>query len=132
MFAVIPIRRGSRIAEYTGKFINGSKKINHTYTRYVFELDKEHAIDGAPKSNKARYINHACYPNAEPIVYPRLRRIFIVAKRRIHAGEEITYNYGREYFDIFIGKRHCRCKSCRKRRSKRGQIHRQGHVQQRQ
>ena len=94
MFAVIPIRRGSRIAEYTGKFINGSKKINHTYTRYVFELDKEHAIDGAPKSNKARYINHACYPNAEPIVYPRLRRIWIVAKRRIKPGKPVQLRSG--------------------------------------
>jgi uncharacterized protein len=105
MFAVVPIRRGSRIAEYSGPVISG-KKADRLNNRYLFELgDKaDHVIDGSPKSNKARYVNHSCRPNAWASIHP---------------GEEITFDYGRKYFEAFLSGRRCRCTSCRKRRSRR-------------
>jgi hypothetical protein len=71
-------------------------------------------IDGSPRWNIARYINHSCRPNAEPVV--RKGRIDLMALRSIAPGEEITYNYGRDYFEYFIKKTGCRCTSCRRRR----------------
>jgi SET domain-containing protein len=67
-------------------------------------------IDGSPRSNIARYANHACRPNAEAV--DEGRRIYLCAKKTIRPGEEITYNYGREYFDIFLADGRCRCAAC--------------------
>jgi SET domain-containing protein len=41
----------------------------------------------------------------------------LVALRRILPGEEITYDYGKEYFAAFITKAGCRCVRCRARRA---------------
>jgi SET domain-containing protein len=65
----------------------------------------------------ARYINHSCRPNAKPVV--RAGGIVFVALRTIAPGEEITYNYGREYFDYFLKETGCRCTSCRGKASLR-------------
>ena len=51
-------------------------------------------------SNLARYINHACRPNAE--VYFVKHVIKIRAIKNIKPGDEITYHYGRNYVDAFI------------------------------
>jgi hypothetical protein len=40
-------------------------------------------------------------------------RIVFKALCAIEPGEEITYNYGREYFDYFIKNGGCRCAKCR-------------------
>ena len=77
----------------------------------MFELNRRWVIDGSPRWNVARYINHSCRPNAKAVV--RKGRIVFVALRSIAPGEEITYNYGREYFEFFFKKIGCRCKSCR-------------------
>ena len=49
--------------------------------------------------------------------------IVIVALRRIEPGEEITYDYGREYLKYFFENDGCRCALCRKKaaRHRRGQ-----------
>jgi SET domain-containing protein len=65
----------------------------------------------------ARYINHSCRPNAKPV--GRNGGIVIVALRRIEPGEEITYDYGREYLDYFLQNGGCHCASCRKKRAQR-------------
>jgi hypothetical protein len=48
----------------------------------------------------------------------------IVALHRIEPGEEITYDYGREYLNYFLDNGGCRCAACRKaarrRKSKTG------------
>ncbi len=77
----------------------------------MFELSPQWVIDGSPRWNVARYMNHSCRPNAEPLV--RRGRIVFFALRAIELGEEITYNYGREYFEYFIKDGGCRCTSCR-------------------
>ena len=59
----------------------------------------------------ARYLNHSCRPNAKPVL--RKGRIVFVALRRIAPGEEITYDYGRDYFDAIIKPSGCRCAACR-------------------
>jgi uncharacterized protein len=39
--------------------------------------------------------------------------------RSISPGEEITYNYGKEYYDYFIRNGGCRCAGCRMRAAAR-------------
>jgi hypothetical protein len=82
---------------------------------YMFEVNKRWSIDGSPRWNVARYINHSCRPNAKPV--GRKGGIVIVALRQIEAGEEITYDYGREYLKCFLDNGGCRCAACRKKRA---------------
>ena len=122
-FATKLIRRGAYIATYRGRRISNeeAERREQQGARYMFELDKRWTIDGSPRWNLARYINHSCWPNAKPVT--RKGRITIVATRDITPGEEINYNYGKEYFDFFLRTGGCRCAACRTkaavRRSKR-------------
>ena len=71
-------------------------------------------MDGSGRRNTARYINHACRPNAETDV--KKHKIIITAIKNIEPGDEITYNYGRAYFNAFIKPYGCLCASCRQKR----------------
>ena len=78
------------------------------------------------RKNIARYINHSCKPNAESDVKPRKRRVFIRAIKNIEEGEEITYDYGAEYFKAYLKPIGCKCDACemkrRKKRAKRARL----------
>ena len=110
LFATEPIRRGKFIIEYWGKLVRWKDVGDEDQNRYYFDLNTRWAIDGADRRNTARYINHSCKPNAEP--YEVRRKIKIYAKRKILPGEEITYDYGKEYFDQFFGPDGCKCADC--------------------
>ena len=110
LFTREPIAAGKRIIEYVGPIV-ALAEANASGGKYYFELDEKRAIDGSARSNIARYINHSCRPNAQAFTTTR-GRVWIWAKRALRAGEEITINYGREYFDIFIKPKGCKCKPC--------------------
>jgi uncharacterized protein len=127
LFATRPIKRGSCIATYRGRRITTEEADRREArgARYMFELNKRWTIDGSPRWNVARYINHSCRPNAKPV--GRKGRIVIVAVRRIDPGEEITYDYGAEYRKFFFDTGGCRCAPCIRRkalRRKRARIRR--------
>lgn len=109
MFAVEPVKKGEFVMEYTGKKIPTSEA-DTLGTKYLFEIDKEWTIDGSPRSNTARYINHACKPNCEADI--RDGRIMLYAVRAIAPGDELSFDYGKEYFDEFITKERCGCPTC--------------------
>jgi uncharacterized protein len=115
LFATKPIKRGAHVATYRGPVITTeeAERRERQGAKYMFELNSKWTIDGSPRWNMARYINHSCWPNAQPIT--RKGRIVIVALREISPGEEITYNYGKEYYDYFIRCGGCRCAGCRVR-----------------
>lgn len=114
LFARTPIAEGDFILEYTGRHIP-SKEADELDTKYLFEIDSEWTIDGSPRSNTARYINHACSPNCEADI--RDGKILIFAVRDIADGAELTIDYGDEYFDEFIKPFGCRCDACVAKRS---------------
>ena len=95
LFATKPIKRGAYIATYRGRRITTeeSDRREARGARYMFEVNKRWVIDGSPRWNVARYINHSRRPNAKPV--GRRGGIVIVALRRIEPDEEITYDYGR-------------------------------------
>lgn len=109
LFAARDIPKETRIVEYTGDKIpnTDSKRMKG---KYLFTLNNRYTIDGSPRSNTGRYANHSCRPNA----YTEIIRgkIWIIAKRKIKAGEEITYDYGKAYFEDFIKPSGCKCVKC--------------------
>ncbi|MFL6229065.1 MAG: SET domain-containing protein [Pyrinomonadaceae bacterium] len=111
LFATTHIPAGKRIIEYTGKLITNEEVDRRKTGKYFFGVDDKYAIDGTPRTNIARYINHSCRPNAEAFV-TRTRRVWVWSKRTIKPGEEITYNYGKEYFDDHIKPVGCKCVKC--------------------
>ncbi len=109
LFTRKAIPAGKRIIEYRGPIVT-SEEVNRRRGRYFFEIDENYAIDGSPRTNKARYINHACRPNAEAFVVGK--RVWIWSKQEIAAGEELTLNYGKSYFDDYIRPVGCKCPKC--------------------
>ncbi len=116
LFATEVIEKGTFIIEYLGPRISNAEVHCRRSTRYLFEVNSRWTIDGSPRWNTARYINHSCRPNAEAVVSQG--RIRIRSIRRIRPGDEITYNYGKSYFDTFIKPIGCKCLACRKRSGK--------------
>ena len=113
LFALKPIKKGEFIAYYSGRIITNAEA-DRLWTKYLFELNSRWTIDGSSRRNTARYINHSCRPNAETDV--KKHKILITAIKNIHPGDEITYNYGRAYFNAFIKPNGCRCEACREKR----------------
>jgi SET domain-containing protein len=108
-FALKPIPKGKRIIEYTGPYLP-NEVVDKRYGKYFFEVNSKWSIDGTPRSNIARYINHSCRPNAEALISGR--RVWIWARRNIKPGEEVTYDYGKDYFEDIIKPMGCRCVKC--------------------
>ncbi|HEY1720142.1 MAG TPA: SET domain-containing protein [Magnetospirillaceae bacterium] len=120
LFATKPIKKGSKIIRYFGPLLDSrKKKDDEIENKYLFELNNRWTIDGSIRENVARYINHACRPNAESDVKPRQRRVFIRAIRNIEPGDEINYDYGTDYFKAYLKPIGCKCDSCEKKRKKK-------------
>ena len=119
LFATKPIAHAAYIVTYRGKRIptrEAQVREHRGRARYMFEIDARWTIDGSGRSNIARYVNHSCRPNAEAVL--RKGRIVYVAVRDIASGEEITVDYGEEYFDLFLRSAGCKCAKCRAKRRK--------------
>lgn len=112
LFAAVSIKKGDFILEYTGTKIP-TVLADISKSRYLFEIDSEWTIDGSPRSNIARYINHSCEPNAEAEIHDG--KILISAVRDIEGGEEVTIDYDTEYFDEFIRPVGCKCSATQHR-----------------
>ncbi|MDI4233186.1 SET domain-containing protein [Bradyrhizobium sp. Arg237L] len=120
LFATKPIKKGARIIRYFGPLLDSKKKEeDEIENKYLFELTNRWTIDGSIRENVARYINHSCRPNSESDVKPRKRKIFIRAIKNIEPGEEISYDYGTDYFKAYLKPIGCKCDSCEKKRKKK-------------
>jgi uncharacterized protein len=120
LFATKPIKKGAKIIRYFGPLLDSRKKKDDAVeNKYLFELNDRWTIDGSIRANVARYINHACRPNAESDVKPRKRKVFIRAIKNIEPGEEINYDYGTDYFKAFLKPIGCKCEACERKRKKK-------------
>ncbi len=96
-FAASVVARGQIITEYTGEPIDYAEAIRRNnktsgdYSAYILEVRHDLFLDGARSGNPARFINHSCEPNCR--VRRWRGRAFIVARRRLAAGEELTIDY---------------------------------------
>lgn len=73
-------------------------------------------IDATKKGNWTRFVNNSHEPNAqfEPVVISGTWRIYLVAMKKIKAGDEVTIDYGAEYrspdqkfVECFCPSKHC-------------------------
>ncbi|SHN83057.1 hypothetical protein SAMN05444170_5386 [Bradyrhizobium erythrophlei] len=120
LFATRRIKKGTKIIRYFGPLLDSKKKKDDAIeNKYLFELTNRWTIDGSIRENVARYINHACKPNAESDVRPRKRKVFIRAIKNIEPGDEINYDYGTDYFKAYLKPIGCKCVACEKKRKKK-------------
>ena len=91
-YTTTPIRKGKRVAEYTGPRLS-KKEADTLYEEspltYLFGLgDGSRVIDG---HCMAMFLNHSCDPNCETA--EEEGRVWITSIRNIPAGAELTYDY---------------------------------------
>ena len=119
LFATKPIKKGTKIIRYIGPMLDCNKKEDDAIeNKYLFQMTKRWTIDGSVRKNIARYINHACRPNAESDVSARKRTVVIRAIKNIEPGQEINYDYGTDYFKEYLKPIGCKCDTCEKKRKK--------------
>jgi hypothetical protein len=91
-YTTTAIRKGARVAEYTGHKLtkaDADTAYEASPITYLFGLGSgEVVIDG---HCAAMFINHSCDANCE--TSEEGGRVWIKAIRKIAAGEEITYDY---------------------------------------
>ena len=106
-FAKADLAAGTRVIEYVGEKITKAESLRRceSNNEYIFSLGDESDFDGNVPWNPARFLNHSCDPNCEAEWAGE--HLWIIAKRDIRAGEELTFNYG---YDLQDYREHpCRC-----------------------
>ncbi|MFZ2523041.1 MAG: SET domain-containing protein [Minisyncoccia bacterium] len=109
IFTEEAIPKGKCIIEYVGVSVS-DKEMETINSKYLFEISKKLTINGNVSWNKAKYINHSCRPNCE--AEGPNGHVYIMARKNIKSGEELTYDYGKEYWDEYIKPVGCRCEKC--------------------
>lgn len=105
-YTTAAVRKGTRIAEYTGPRMTKDEADaanEESPITYLFGLgDGSVVIDG---HCMAMFINHSCDPNCETEEIGG--RVWIRAIRKIEPGEEVTYDYC--LYDGGEDEAHCNC-----------------------
>lgn len=141
---MVELKAGQFVCEYVGEVIDCStadargKNYDNIGLTYLFDLDYNNAerpytIDAYEYGSIARFMNHSCDPNCAiwacyiNCLDPNLPRLAIFTRRRMEAGEELTfdYNVGSGAMDGLndsaegsgkvsqIGQCYCKSKKCR-------------------
>src|SRR3989338_2131950 len=111
LFAETSIAKGGFIIEYTGERITVDEA-DMRGGQYLFQVTDTLTIDGRDSSNKARYINHSCKPNAEAEHLEDGDRIFIRAKKTIATPAQKNYPTRKKIYETYIKPKGCRCIKC--------------------
>lgn len=109
LFSYSSIPNGACIIEYTGRPAT-EKQMKENTGKYLFWNTTKTMIDGNIAGNRARFINHSCVPNCE--IDLKDSRVYVFATRSIRSGEELTFDYDTEYFDLHIKPLGCLCAKC--------------------
>jgi uncharacterized protein len=100
VFALQPIPAGVKVIEYTGERLSRQRLLERVRAtlrrrgrvpRYIFGLNRYWFIDGERNGCGAERINHCCDPNLRRHI--TADHIFLFSRRRIAAGEELTFDY---------------------------------------
>ena len=129
VYTTAPIKKGTRILEYTGPRMTRKQSeglYSDSEVTYLFTMDdKKTIIDGF---GMAAFVNHSCDPNCES---DQIKDgIWIIALRDIAAGEELTYDYC--LWDAEPGDEapcYCGAKNCRGTMYSEEEIERQKRIQ---
>jgi SET domain-containing protein len=122
IYARVEIPDGTRIIDYRGERISKSestKRENQRLARlarggdgcvYIFTLNQRYDLDGRTRGNVAKFINHSCNPNCRAEIING--RVWIVARREIPAGAELSFDYGFSYREWRLHPCRCGARGC--------------------
>lgn len=109
LFTKVPIKKGEKIIEYKGKIINWKqylKAVDNDKDGYLFFISNERCIDAfdtpqhmARYANDARGLSRQKGLNNNSVYEVEGDKCFIVATKKIEAGQEILVSYTKEYWD---------------------------------
>ncbi|HET7845116.1 MAG TPA: SET domain-containing protein-lysine N-methyltransferase [Xanthomonadales bacterium] len=106
VFALTDLEPGTDLVQYKGRLLTTAQadrlyeNTSDTGHTFLFTLNDDYVVDANSNGNAARWINHSCNPNCvadtdeAPDGKPKNEKIMIRTRRRIRAGEELTYDYG--------------------------------------
>jgi len=102
VFAINDLPPFTFIGEYTGEVRKrkwADKKNNYCFDYSVGEKTP-FLIDAEKSGNITRFINHSRSPNLEPIsvISGDRTHVILLTKQWIKKGEQLTYNYGPDYW----------------------------------
>ncbi|CAF4453752.1 unnamed protein product, partial [Rotaria sp. Silwood2] len=114
-----PIAKGTFVCEYVGEIITEEKfheRMANLYSKdehhYTMKLTQNLVIDAYRMGSIARFANHSCSPNCEfqKWTVDGLQRMCMFSLRPIKAGEELTYDYNFQCFNL-QAQQPCYCES---------------------
>ena len=113
LFALRDIAAVSRLIQYVGRRIpkEYSDQLCQKRNAYIFRLNEQEDVDGKVSWNPARLINHSCEPNCDAELDNR-DRIWVISRRAISCGEELTWNYGYDIKDFMNYPCSCGAAAC--------------------
>lgn len=105
LFAEKEVYEGAYVGNYAGRVVNWDKPLD-TDTTYLLHYPTSffsmhlHVIDAGKTGNLSRFINHSDYPNLRPeyIIDRGLLHIVLFANQTILPGDQLTVDYGRDYW----------------------------------
>ncbi|TIB14769.1 hypothetical protein E3P92_01840 [Wallemia ichthyophaga] len=114
--------RDTFLIEYIGEVVTQTQFLRRmtSYAKegikhfYFMMLQNEQFIDATRKGNVGRFVNHSCAPNCfvSKWVVGRYVKMGIFTKRRIHKGEELTFNYNVDRYGHDAQVCHCGEPNC--------------------
>ncbi|KAL1858115.1 hypothetical protein Daus18300_010116 [Diaporthe australafricana] len=113
VFATVAIPQNQWLGEYIGEIrpTNAPIDLNDPYTFVLGNDSPVCIITSRDFGNWTRFINHACIPNVDVVdgMYGHRRAIVFRTTRAIAANEQLSIDYGPNYFSGF--NMLCQCNS---------------------
>ena len=105
LFAAEAIRKGEYIGTYAGR-VRRVSRLHRDHNEYCLHYPtrwlsfRYHVVDAQDFGNRARFINHSDEPNLQPrcALDRNLLHTLFFALRDIRAGEELSFNYGKDFW----------------------------------
>lgn len=100
------IAKDKAILIYQGKQLTQATYDKCRNTEYVLKIGPDQYVDAKPPRaarSLGGYVNHSCDPNSKLVICDNNLDSFalFVALRDIEPGEEVTFDYGEDYYGHF-------------------------------
>lgn len=115
VYAMEEIPANQTVIEYTGKIRTWGEALKIPRWKHIYlaslNLRRGLMVDPTVRGSGAEFMNHSCAPNLKA---KRVKgHLFLVSRRRIRAGEELTWHY---HYPAKLRRVPCRCgaRNCRR------------------
>jgi SET domain-containing protein len=101
VFAISDLAAGEMLGEYTGVLqpCSSSRQCDYALS-YPSSETGSYEVNAAAKGNLIRFVNHSCSANSsfQSIFHSGILHVICVTKDPITAGQQVTVNYGKGYW----------------------------------